>query len=260
MPKKLRDWAEYYYNLGFNVTHIIPELNDPAKKNIYKAPTNNRQIITHRRQTIDELISYNWENSIGIGFVLGFSQIRAIDIDFSSDLKLSGKSKFIDIKPLIKEILLDLELPQEYEWTTLTPSGGAHVIFYSEEMPFETKQNTSSEFGEKKLKGLIPNKHILQKYPFLDHFEYRWHLHLNLPPSLDKNNIENKFLFEQPKCKPLYIKFDTLKKFIFKYSFEFDSRFEKEGFNLSISDYRKNHKFIDYDEVQISKDDFFGKE
>ena len=30
--KNLRDWAKYYYNLGFNVTHIVPEKNDPEKK------------------------------------------------------------------------------------------------------------------------------------------------------------------------------------------------------------------------------------
>ena len=31
--KDLRLWANYYYNMGFNVTHIIPHLNEGKAKN-----------------------------------------------------------------------------------------------------------------------------------------------------------------------------------------------------------------------------------
>ena len=54
--KKFIYWAVFYHNLGFNVTHIIPSKNDPSKK-IYKAPTNNRQLITKRRQLSKEIQS-----------------------------------------------------------------------------------------------------------------------------------------------------------------------------------------------------------
>lgn len=39
--KDLRLWANYYYNMGFNVTHIIPKLNEGKAKH----PTNHLPMI-----------------------------------------------------------------------------------------------------------------------------------------------------------------------------------------------------------------------
>ena len=39
-----------YHDLGFNLTYINPKKNDPLKKKIYKAPTNNRQKLKKKKQ------------------------------------------------------------------------------------------------------------------------------------------------------------------------------------------------------------------
>ena len=51
-----------YHDLGFNLTYINPKKNDPLKKKIYKAPTNNRQKLKKKKQEFDELISFDWKN------------------------------------------------------------------------------------------------------------------------------------------------------------------------------------------------------
>ncbi len=114
--KDLRLWANYYYNMGFNVTHINPHLNEGKAKNIFKSPTNDRHILKNRRQTIEELNSYDWENSTGIGVVLGFNNLRAIDFDFSrwnSDVIPEKRNQLITLS------LQLLDLPKSYEWVVL---------------------------------------------------------------------------------------------------------------------------------------------
>jgi hypothetical protein len=50
----LRLWANFYYNMGFNLTHIIAELNSHAK-NPYKSATNDRFIL-QTKHTLYKLI------------------------------------------------------------------------------------------------------------------------------------------------------------------------------------------------------------
>ena len=118
--KHIMDWANYYYNLGFNVTHIVPSKNDPTKY-IYKAPSNNRQLITYRRQELKEMQAYDWENATGIGMVLGRNNIRAIDVDHLSILKKDNTKSLSNLKPIIEEFLVDAKLPPNYPWVVQTP-------------------------------------------------------------------------------------------------------------------------------------------
>lgn len=74
--KNLRLWADYYYNCGFNVTHIIPRLNINKSKNIFKSPTNDRHMLANNRQILADMHEFDWGNSIGIGCVLGFNRLR----------------------------------------------------------------------------------------------------------------------------------------------------------------------------------------
>jgi len=114
--KDIYDYAKDYYNLGFNITYINPKENDPLKKKVYKAPSNNRIKLKNKRQLFEEIKSFNWANATGVGTVLGFNKLRALDIDFLSKYKLNGESKKIDIYPLIIEILNILNLPIDYEF------------------------------------------------------------------------------------------------------------------------------------------------
>ena len=66
-----------YHDLGFNLTYINPKKNDPLKKNIYKAQqTTDKK--KKKKQEFDELVSFDWKNSSGVGTVLGYKKLRAI--------------------------------------------------------------------------------------------------------------------------------------------------------------------------------------
>ena len=242
--EKLIEWAEYYHNLGFKVTHINPLLNDPKKKKIYKSPTNNRHLLITENQTKNDVINLDWTNSSGIGTVLGCNNLRAIDIDFESKYKLSGETKKIDIRPLIIEILESLGLPENYSWVVITPSGGAHVIFYSPAHMFKVTKNPVSEYGENKTKALKPNIKILRRFNKLGHFELRWDLHLVLPPSIDKEGVRYKFWNQLPTVSPLNITSQDLNKFFVDFCYDEDKN--KKGYNLRLNEYHTSHNFLDY--------------
>lgn len=244
---KLIEWAGYYHDLGFKVTHINPLLNDPKKKKIYKAPTNNRHLLKTQNQTKDDVLNLDWKNSSGIGTVLGCNNLRAIDVDFESKYKLSGETRKIDIRPLVLEMLESLGLPENYSWVVITPSGGAHVIFHSPQHMFRVVKNPVSDYGENKTKAIKPNLKILNHYPKLGHFELRWDLHLVLPPSINKDSIKYEFWNEPPKDDPLSITSQDLNKFFVDFCFDEDGN--KKGYNLRLNEYHLSHNFLDYTPV-----------
>jgi hypothetical protein len=245
--ENLIEWAEYYHDLGFKVTHINPILNDPKKKKIYKAPTNNRHFLKTQKQTKNDVLNLDWANSSGIGTVLGCKELRAIDVDFESKYKLLGETRKIDIRPLIIEMLGSLGLPDNYSWVVITPSGGAHVIFKSPPHMFKVAINPVSDYGENKTKAIKPNLKILKRYKKLGHFELRWDLHLVLPPSMDKEGIKYKFWNQPPKVEPLRVTSQDLNKFFVNFCFDVDKN--KKGYNLRLNEYHLSHNFLDYTPV-----------
>ena len=245
--EKLIEWAGYYHDLGFKVTHINPLLNDPKKKKIYKAPTNNRHLLKAQNQTKDDVLNLDWGNSSGIGTVLGCNNLRAIDVDFESKYKLSGETRKIDIRPLVIEMLKSLGLPENYSWVVITPSGGAHIIFHAPQHMFRVVKNPVSDYGENKTKAIKPNLKILNHYHKLGHFELRWDLHLVLPPSIDKDGIKYKFWNQPPKVGPLTLTSQDLNKFFVDFCFDEDGN--KKGYNLRLNEYHLSHNFLDYTPV-----------
>ncbi len=202
----LRLWANYYYNMGFNVTHIIPHLNEGKAKNPYKSPTNDRHILKNRRQTIEELNSYDWENSTGIGAVLGFNNLRAIDFDFKKYRDDVNTNQILsDFSAKVLELL---GLPFNYEWVTFTPNDGLHILFFCDDHPFKVKDNLTKAF--------TPNDNWCYLYnnnDFLSftHLELRWNKHLVLSPSIIENQKQYRFsTIKPPKFRPIQIEIANL--------------------------------------------------
>lgn len=160
--RKLFLYANYYYNMGFNVNYIDPahnKINKPLKKQ-YKAPSNDYSNLHYKRQTLDQLCSYDWENATGIGAVLGFNKLRALDFDVCNDVAF------------ILEALRILGLPANYEWVAKTGSGnGFHIYFYADDHNFQVKPDRTKAF--------IPNSEYSGKFARL---EMRWEKHIVLPP------------------------------------------------------------------------------
>jgi len=246
--KKFIDWAVFYHNLGFNVTHIIPSKNDPSKK-IYKAPTNNRQLITKRRQLSKEIQSYDWENATGIGMVLGRNKLRAIDIDHLSKYKTDNKKLLTDLRPIVDDFLISVNLPIDYPWIVETPTKGFHIIIKTDDLPFKVNINPLSPYGENKTKAFKPSRDTLKKYPTFGHFEMRWNLHLVLPPSINKEKIKYSYVNKVPQKEPAHIELKKVLGFIDKYCFDKNLEKKSSGYNLFLDDYHRNHPYIDFSPI-----------
>lgn len=246
--KKLIDWAKHYYDLGFNVTHIVPEKNHPSKK-IFKAPTNNRQLITFRRQDRDEMLSYDWDNAKGIGMVLERDNIRAIDIDHKSILKYDSNQKLSNLRNIIDDFLNSLNLPSDYPWVVETPTKGFHIIIRTNDLPYKLNINSTSKFKEKQLKAFLPNRKTQMAYPSFSHFEMRWRYHLTLPPSISKDGKQYNFINGTPDCLPQEIRIEDVLFFIEKYCFDNVIERKVKGYNLFLDDYHKNHPHIDFKSI-----------
>jgi hypothetical protein len=244
----LNDWAVFYYDLGFNVTHIVPSKNDPSKY-IYKAPTNSRQLITHRRQEINEMQSYDWENATGIGMILGRNNIRALDVDHLSKLKKYSTQNLSNLKPIIDEFLVDAKLPVNYPWVVQTPSKGYHIIIKTQDLPFKTAISPLSLYGEKKTKAFKLNNKNQKKYPSFGHFDLRWDLHLTLPPSISKENKKYIFINGIPESEPSEVKLEKVLSFIEKYCLDEDLIKNIEGYNLFLDDYHSQHPYTDFSTI-----------
>lgn len=235
----LRLWANFYYNMGFNVTHIIPKQNEGKAKNPYKSATNDRYKIANIRQPISELQNLNWDDSEGIGVVLGFNNIRALDFDFINN---NGVSRIYPLQPpdytekhyfknndtFLQYTLYLLGLPKKYEWVIKTPSGGFHIIFYAPYHKFALKENLTKAF--------TPNG-LVHDSIGLEHIELRWDKHLVLPPSINDNGINYEFYYKKiPKHYPQELSLQDIKSLLDELCYdEYD--INKTGYNL----YRSGH-------------------
>jgi hypothetical protein len=179
-------YANYYYNFGFNVTCIKNEENlfNQNDKSLLKSPSHEWRIFQYERQNLETLHSYDWNNAVGIGTVLGYNNLRALDIDNCENYTL------------IKGILKTLNLPIDYEWVVKSGSKkGFHIIFYGSDHQFKTQRD--------KIKALKPNSKFIGEFK---HIELRWIGHLVLPPSIHSSYYSYEFVNKQfPQKPPLTI-------------------------------------------------------
>lgn len=165
MNNSFRQFALFYYGLEFNVTHITPQkISNENGETEYtlKQPSHAFESLENERQSIEDLLSLKWDEATGIGAVMGFNNLRSIDIDgCNSD-------------EFILEFLNQIGLQNTYEWVVKTGSGkGFQIIFYA--------SNHSFEVPKKKVLSLFPK----DKYKYLfSHIELRWIGQVVLPPSL----------------------------------------------------------------------------
>ncbi len=182
-------YANYYYNFQFNVTCITNIRNDFNKNgNLKKAPSHKWTHFISERQTLNTLTSYDWSNASGLGVVLGYNKLRALDIDGCNDINLM--TEFLNI----------LKLPANYKWLIESGSkNGFHIIFYCENHNYEVANNKIKAFkSSDKFKNIF--KHI----------ELRWIGHLVLPPSQHPSLMNYQFLNGLPLSEPSRVELKNL--------------------------------------------------
>ncbi len=193
-------YANLYHNFGFNITHIVPSFNELKKpnKNKYKASSNDYSTLHYKKQTLEEIQSFDWENATGLGAIMGFGKLRALDFDGCDDLSF------------IIEVLRELNLPIDYNWTAKTGSrNGFHIYILAEEHSFPIKEDRT--------KAIKPNSNYKGKFYRM---ELRWTKHLVLPPSLSEKHHFYDFVNGIPTVPPTFINNDVLEKMIDNFCFE----------------------------------------
>ena len=187
--------------------------------NYFKNPTENdwRKYI-EQEQTLEQVLSKDWNNSTGVGAVLGWNGLRALDVDgvHISPHYLYGDDVLPEIYPgqdflgLLYDFLSILGLPKDYEWVVLSGSGqGFHVLFKCDDIgePLDAV-------------SFAPSDNCLDEslQPQFDHIELRWREHLVLPPSLHKSGNRYNFLYKKPPVNPiLSVAFTKIDLLILKY-------------------------------------------
>jgi len=180
----------------------------------YKSPsiTHNIKHLINEKQDLSDLSNYNWKLATGIGVVLGFNSLRAIDIDQCDDIVF------------VKKLITLLKLPLDYKWIVKSGSGnGYHILFYADEHNFDVESN--------KIKAFRPNIKYNHKFK---HIELRWSDHLVLPPSLHFRGNKYEFIDGFPESKPLKIKIENLEKAIDEISSKGKEEENDSGYQFDI--------------------------
>ena len=229
-------YANYYYNWGFNVTCITTDRTE-YNKHVYdnngllKSSSYEWEKYKIVRQELDIFKSYNWQNAQGLGVVLGFNNLRALDIDYCNDLSI------------IDYFLTLLNLPLDYKWVVKSGSQkGFHILFYCE--------NHKYTVIDGKIKAFKPNYRYSNSFK---HIELRWFGHLVLPPSNHHSSNNYQFLNGLPFESPKKITLIDLHALLIKYCSNEKKREIKSG------SYFRRKNFFDNNENEIQLDLFQSK-
>lgn len=206
--------ANHLYKLGLNITCITNYTTEYNfyDANILKGPYHKFDHLKESKQTEEELNNYDWENSVGLGTIAGFENLRVLDIDGCSNYKF------------IEDLLIILGLPKHYEWVVRTGSlDGFHIYFYSDLNVELIKDQVASSYP--------PN---LDNTSLFEKIELLWKTHIVLPNSLHRSGSRYNFInCKFPKTKPQFIQIEKFK--IIETLFLNISQIEKKKVYYSLS-------------------------
>ena len=248
----LQLYATYYHSMGMNVAPIYGRDDDPST---FKKPGVDINKWHRERQSIEDIMSFNWVDATGIGLITGFNGIRAIDIDSIKDTKILEepyKNK------IIGRILKQLNLPDDYQWVVKSGSGkGCHIIFQSDYLPDMQRDNFA--FATMDSRSVLDYGIITTDFKSM---EISWNFFLVLPPSMYKDCKESYMFWYRdfPSSKPSRISNDNLINLI-DYWFGYDCKeewlFENNKFDIH---YRKFNTTYDSSRIKDAAEieDFRG--
>ena len=206
----LKQAGEYFHSMELNIILSGSQINtyNYNDNNIFKAPFHSIAQLKNNRQSKEELYEMDWDSAVGLGIILGWGGICAIDIDGC-------------IEPRVLELIYEkLGLPSNYSWTIRSGSqAGYHIIVQCQDMPIEDKSvdtrnlETDVKDLEKQIFGLgLANAY----YPFANKrffskIEFIWRGNIMLPPSLHVSGNNYSFFHNLPKYKPQNVSFSNLK-------------------------------------------------
>jgi hypothetical protein len=145
-------------------------------------------------QTREDLEKMDFESSTGIGVVMGINNIRCFDIDA------------IENTDLINELLVDLGLPEKYNWVIQSGSGqGYHIYFKS------VIDDTSSDFLNEIGGDKAVYKMNMKTEGICHHLEFRAKdCQTLLPPSQHSSGGIYNFVNPDPTEPPVIVELEKI--------------------------------------------------
>ncbi len=200
--QELKYMSMYYRQIGMNITQMKWAESLKNEKSFKEPIDQNWEQFKYHRQSLSYILDINWDNSEGIGLVLGFNRYRALDIDDISLFILKCRYGDDALNQYINLFLEKLGLPSDYPWVIISGSGcGFHIIFKTDDL----NENIDSI-------SYSPNDVYRDDFRRI---ELRWCDHLILPPSLHASG--NRYRFREnkiPATKPNEIKFSDIDNLI----------------------------------------------
>lgn len=217
MHLDLKKYALYYHSLNLNVIKIGNNINmyNINENNILKSPDHHYQEMFLHRQTIKDIEELDWHSATGVGVVLGFNNIVAIDIDGVLDFDF------------IKDICKQLGFSEKYKWIMKSGSKcGYHILMKCDKLRTGNYESFSSgaivAYESLQIEGMTgydfpilfgsidTNAYFPKRNNLCIKIEFKWIGNLVLPPSLHSSGMEYKFINGQPNKGPENVDFGLL--------------------------------------------------
>lgn len=162
-PLTQKDWAIYYYGLGFNPFPISNPYHPPKKSDypLCKTPLFKWGAFQKKKVKIDQINSW-WDNRFpkaNIGLICGsISNLMVLDVDIDEERNIDGFEELETITPEGFDLEKDLRTP-----TVRTGRGGRHFYFKSHQRTPRKRTNIKKGIdfqGEGSLVIAPPSVHI----------------------------------------------------------------------------------------------------
>ena len=210
-PEEIKLYLSRFRALGIKTTVIKNKStkHNFEEKNILKSPYHEWDAIESEDKTQEDYSKLDINGATGVGCVLGYKNLRAIDIDGCLNFKV------------IEEMLEILGLPKSYPWVVRSGSQiGYHIIFKCSpknghllDTKNEERFNTYTNNGK-----IIAYKANRDYRHIFDKLELRFNGHLVLPPSLHISSHEYEFINGSiPKERPLTVEVDSIAILVDRY-------------------------------------------
>lgn len=210
LSERLRLYLKHYKSFGLNATVIKNERTEHnfSDKNLLKSPCHEWEFLEHEDQSEDDILKLDINDATGIGCVLGYKNLKAVDIDGCLDYRI------------VEDMLKTLNLPVDYKWVVKSGSHvGYHILFKcapDEEDPVGSNQEYFNIYTNN---GNTTAYRANKDYRHLfDKLELRITGHLVLPPSLHISSHEYEFIAGTfPKKAPDKVHSSSIIKLIDKF-------------------------------------------
>ena len=210
--QEMKLMSMYYHNINMNLTMVQGKYPDKAS---FKAPIAKDGMLLENlyssKQDTSILLKQDWINVSGMGLVLGWNDLRALDFDDfisrNNVLEDDGEYNIEDynIGDYRRDCLSLLGLPEDYQWVVWSGSKkGFHIIIRVKE--FGDKESAPVSYS------FVPNNDSSER------IELRWKGHLILPPSIHYSGETYGFYNNQiPSTEPQYVELGAIDDLLDKY-------------------------------------------